>query len=195
MKIVPADFADLLVFGALTGLRPQELRPLRKQNIIDQQGRKYVFIEHHKTSKSSRVPIPRTVPLSPDATAIMERQLAAHPRSDFVFLNDDGKPYSAGTLRQRLERWCERAGVPVMPPYALRHMFGTRHGRNGTNQGVLAQLMGHSNIQTSMRYIINCDPAHTNAVDAMASQIMPIIQKARAESGPEPIGEKVNKAS
>jgi integrase len=56
--------------------------------------------------------------------------------SDYVFLNDDGIPYSAGTLRQRLERWCKRAGIPVMPPYALRHVFGTRQGRNGTNQAI-----------------------------------------------------------
>ncbi len=66
-----------------------------------------------------------------------------------------------------------------MPPYALRHVFGTRQGRNGTNQAILAQLMGHSNIQTTARYIINCDPAHTNAVNAMAKMIMPIVEKAR----------------
>jgi hypothetical protein len=33
-----------------------------------------------------------------------------------------------------------------------------------------------------MRYVINCDEAHTNAVDMMANRIMPIVQKARAES-------------
>lgn len=182
VKAVPDDFADLLVCGVLTGLRPKELRCLRRQDVIDQDGRKYVHIEHHKTSESSRVPVPRTVPLSAEAAEIVERQLRVHPKSDFVFLNDDGKPYSANALRKRLQRWCRRAGVPVMPPYALRHVFGTRQGRNGTNQAILAQLMGHSNLQTSMRYIMNCDPAHTNAVDMMESRMMPIVEKARAES-------------
>lgn len=195
IKISPGDLADLLVFGTLTGLRPQELRPLRRQNIIEQQGMVFIHIEHHKTSESSRVPIPRTVPLSPEAAAIVRRQLASHPWSDYVFLNDDGIPYSAGTLRQRLERWCKRAGIPVMPPYALRHVFGTRQGRNGTNQAILAQLMGHSNIQTAARYIINCDPAHTNAVNAMAKMIMPIVEKARGKVEPDAIDERTSKAS
>jgi hypothetical protein len=68
-------------------------------------------------------------------------------------------------------------------------------GRNGTNQAILAQLMGHSNIQTTARYIINCDPAHTNAVNAMARMIMPIVEKARGESVPVRVDERTSKAS
>jgi len=195
VKAVPDDFADLLVCGVLTGLRPRELRCLRRQDVIDQHGRKFVHIEHHKTSESARVPIPRTVPLSAEAAEIVERHLAAHRKSDYVFLNDDGKPYTADVLRRRLERWCKRAGVPVMPPYALRHVFGTRQGRNGTNQAIIAQLMGHSNIQTTSRYMINGDPAHTNAVDAMAGQMMPIVLKARAESVTALTSNRASKAS
>ena len=118
-------------------------------------------------------------PLSAEAVEIVQRQQAAHPKSDFIFLNDDGAPYSAVALRQRLERWCRRAKVPIMPPYALRHVFGTRQASNGTNQAILAQLMGHSNLQTATRYVVNCDEAHIKAVDEMARRIMPIIQKAR----------------
>ena len=55
--------------------------------------------------------------------------------------------------------------------------------------------MGHSNIQTTTRYIVNYDPAHTNAVDLMASRIMPIVLKARAESGPAPTCKRMGKAS
>lgn len=167
------------VFGTLTGLRPQELRLVRRPNIIkDDQGRQYVHIEQHKTSASARVHLPRTVPLSAEAAEILVRQLAKHPTSEFVFLNEDGKPYTAVGLRQRLQRWCRRAGVPVMPPYALRHVFGTRQGNNGTNQAIISQLMGHSNLQTAARYMVNCDPAHLGAVDRMAERIMPVIRKA-----------------
>jgi hypothetical protein len=64
-----------------------------------------------------------------------------------------------------------------MPPYALRHVFGTRQGRNGTNQAIL------------------CDPAHTNAVNAMAKMIMPIVEKARGKVEPDAIDERTSKAS
>jgi hypothetical protein len=46
---------------------------------------------------------------------------------------------------------------------------------------MLAQFMGHLNILTTARYIFNYDPAHTNAVNAMARMIMLIVEKARAE--------------
>jgi integrase len=185
LKAIPTDFADLLVFGALVGLRPQELRALRSANLIGDRGRTFVHIERHKTSESSKVSVPRTVPLSAEAAAIADRQLAAHPQSGFVFVNDDGSPYSAGGLRQRLKRWCKRAGVPVMPPYALRHVFGTRQARNGTNQAILAQIMGHSNLQTTARYVVNCDDAHIDAVDSMSSSLMAAIRK--AGDGQEPV--------
>ncbi len=55
--------------------------------------------------------------------------------------------------------------------------------------------MGHSNIQTTARYIINCDPAHTNAVNAMAKMIMPIVEKARGKVEPDGIDERTSKAS
>jgi site-specific recombinase XerD len=100
----------------------------------------------------------------------------SHPKSDCVFLNDDGAPYSAVGFRQRLQRWCRRAKIPVMPPYALRHVFGTRQAGNGTNQAILAQLMGHSNLQTTARYVVNCDEAHQKAVDMLAGQVMEAVR-------------------
>ena len=172
LAAVPPDLADFVLFGTLTGLRPQEIRLLRRQHVTLANGRSFVRIEHHKTSESSKVPVPRTVPLPAEAAEIVRRKLAAHPKSDFVFLNDDGRPYSALGLRQRLQRWCRRAGVPVMPPYALRHVFGTRQAGNGTNQAILAQLMGHSNLQTTARYVVNCDEAHLKAMDAVARDVM-----------------------
>ena len=65
-----------------------------------------------------------------------------------------------------------------MPPYALRHVFGTRQARNGTTQAILAQIMGHSNLQTTARYVVNCDDAHIAAVDSMSSSLMAAIRKA-----------------
>jgi integrase len=37
--------------------------------------------------------------------------------------------------------------------YTFRHTYGTRHSQAGTELPVLAELMGHSNIQTTMIYV------------------------------------------
>jgi hypothetical protein len=37
--------------------------------------------------------------------------------------------------------------------YTFRHTYGTRHAQAGTELPVLAELMGHSSIQTTMIYV------------------------------------------
>jgi len=115
------EFRDMIVFGLLTGLRPQELYPLTRQQIRPVKGRPCIVLDKHKTRTSMRISQPRVVPLSPQAVDIVERQTAAHPYSPFVFLNGKGTPYTAGAFRTRLERCCDRAGLPRRSPYALRH--------------------------------------------------------------------------
>ena len=48
----------------------------------------------------------------------------------------------------------------------------------GTNQAILAQLMGHSNLQTAARYVVNCDDAHLKAVDSLAESVMSLAKPA-----------------
>jgi len=121
LKKAAPDFRDMILFGILTGLRPQELRALRRSHIQEQHGGSFIVLEHHKTSRSARTPKPRCVPLSREALEILQRQFERHPASDHVFINDHGKPYTAGGFRTRLERACVRVGIPKRSPYAMRH--------------------------------------------------------------------------
>jgi integrase len=167
LAVSQPDFADLIRFAILTGLRPVELRTLKKTDIESNGDVTYLNIEHHKTSASSRVPMPRSVPLTNDAVEIVNRQIKRKAKSPYLFLNGGGTPYTKDSLRIRLERNCRRAKIPLRPPYAWRHFFGTMQGANGTNMAVLAQIMGHSNLQTTARYVANNDEAHIKAVSIM----------------------------
>ncbi|MBN1269883.1 MAG: phage integrase SAM-like domain-containing protein, partial [Kiritimatiellae bacterium] len=83
-----SDFRDMIVFGLHTGLRPQELRQLEASQILsDGDGRYSVVIQQHKTARMAHEPKPRSVPLTPQATEIALRQIAAHPKAKLVFLN------------------------------------------------------------------------------------------------------------
>lgn len=179
------DFRDLILFGLLTGLRPQELRELRREHIRQVGESMCVVLEKHKASRSMHLAQPRCVPLSPQALQIADRQMRKHD-SSFVFLNDRNKPYTAGGFRQRLERACERAGIPRRPPYALRHYFGTKRAGEGLNQAVLAQLMGHTTIVTTTRYVAKVPDYHQKAVDAMEADLSGILGSARAPEPPDP---------
>ena len=185
-RLIPSlseDFRPIVLFGLLTGLRPQELRGLRREH-LEWNGEHscYVRIEHHKTSNVSRAHRPRTVPLCAEAVRIVRRQAETHPESDHVFLDGHGKPYTKNGLGQRLRRACLRAGVEPRSPYSLRHTFGTFEAGARTNQSILAQLMGHSNVHTTDRYVANVDAAHVSAVAAMEGCLKGLLAQGEGDS-------------
>jgi integrase len=169
-------FKDLIVFAILTGLRPQELRALSREQLMqDAYGDYYIFIQQHKTSRSSHAPVPRSVPLCPEALEIMRRRIAAHPGSPTVFVNAHGRPYTQSGLHGRLRRWCLRAGIPARSPYSLRHTFGSLQAEANINQTSISQIMGHGNIRTASRYIANNADHHKNAISAIASRVKDLL--------------------
>ena len=171
LKNADSEFRDMVLFGILTGLRPQELRGLTRNHLQEQSGGTFIVMERHKTSMSARMPKPRCVPLSQDALVILARLLERNQTSEYIFLNGHGKPYTAPTFRQRLKRACVRAGIPERPPYALRHYFGTKQAGAGLNQTILAQVMGHTTIITTTRYVDEVPEYQQKAMESMASNM------------------------
>ena len=180
------DFHDMLVLALLTGLRPQEIRALERHHYMQPEvGREYLEFQRHKTATSARDPEKRTVPLGPAAVAIIDRQIGKHAWRRHVFLNDAGQPYTACVFRQRLRRWCKRVGIPPRPPYALRHTFGSLEAEADINQTVLAQIMGHSQLRTTSRYIAHNAEHHRKAIGAISGRILKASQGSKPESNPD----------
>jgi len=169
------DFKDMLMFGLLTGLRPLELRELKRHQIkvSNPSGMTYVMIEQHKTSRSTSDPRPRTVPLCGEAKEIVGRQSEAHPGAEHVFVFHQGKPYSRYDLKCRLRRLCLKAKTSrIYSPYALRHTFASIESDSGQIETMaLARLMGHSTTRTLNRYVSNTLDAHLKAVNLVEDRL------------------------
>src|ERR1041384_6354638 len=60
---------------------------------------------------------------------------------------------------------CSDAGIADFHFHDLRHTFATRLGDAGCNVTTIARLLGHSNIQMSMRYTHASDDILRNAVE------------------------------
>ena len=187
LAAAPADFRDILFFGMATGLRPQELRQLTRGDLSRSPDGGYcIRIERHKTARQAAEPRPRSVPLSAEAVEAIRRQLDdSRGDSECVFLNGDGTPYTAHVFRRRLKRLCKKIGMgKPKPPYGLRHTFGTMEAASGINQSVLAQLMGHTRLQTTDRYVANVDEAHRKAMNLLGKELGGLLPK-DVQDGPE----------
>ena len=174
---IPLDLCDMVLFGLFSGLRPQELRNLRREHVnLHDDGTSTIVIQRHKTSASAREPVPRSMPLCEAALEIVERQLAVHPGSEYVFVNAAGTPYTKDVLRRRLRRQSKAIGIKTVTPYSLRHTFASMQAESGTNQLSLAQLMGHTSPRTTARYVHNSDEHYRKVMSRQADMVKGLLE-------------------
>jgi integrase len=137
------DVARLIVE---TGMRPEEVYTIQRENVhLD---RRYVFVPSGKT-KFAR----RNVPLTEEALRILKRRLT-QAKGPYLFprRQDPDKPLT--TVRKAHQAALRKANIrPRFRLYDLRHTFGSLSAMAQVDLPTLKELMGHSNISTTMRYV------------------------------------------
>ena len=154
--------ADIIRLLLLTGCRRSEIVNLRWQEVRDDR----LELADSKTG-------PRTVPLNSQARAILDRQ----PRdgSSFVFPSprDPTRPRcSTLALWDRVRR---QAGIEDVRLHDLRHTHASHAVMNGVPLPVISRLLGHSNVQMTMRYAHLADrdlEAAAERVGAAMAEVM-----------------------
>lgn len=84
--------------------------------------------------------------------------------SDFVFLNQAGRPYCRNRLGSLVKEIIKAynkdnpdSPLPLISPHIMRHTYGTRNAEKGVNLKVIQKLMGHSDIQTTGNIYVSAD--------------------------------------
>lgn len=134
----------------MTAMRKGEIQGLRWSDIVDLYlpGCCYIYLEWER-NKSKRN---RKVPVCED----MRREfisLKAENGSDpngHVFLYK-GKPVK--DIKVSFKKACERAGIEDLHFHDLRRTAATRMLNRGANVVQIQQILGHANIETTMRYL------------------------------------------
>jgi len=137
------DVATLIVE---TGMRPEEVFTIRKEHVHLKLG--YLFVPSGKTRFARR-----NVPLT-NATIDILKWRTVDTESPFVFprKGDHDKPLT--TVRKPHHKALRTAGIyPPFRLYDFRHTFGSRTAMAGVDLPTLKELMGHSDISTTMRYV------------------------------------------
>lgn len=151
----PTAERDKLIIAILldTCMRASELCNMRIQDVSLRRGGGTCKIIEGKGKKSRYVSFgKRTRHLLDDWLATRE-----YEPEDYLICNwqrHEGSRMSRDGLGRLLKRISERAGVrPEVTPHQLRRTGAVILVRHGVNAFQLQRIMGHSDIQTTMRYV------------------------------------------
>lgn len=167
LRACDPPFRRFLITLRQLGCRPGELRDLTWEMVDLDRG--LCVLPTHKTVTMQREPVPRVIPLSPVASALVAWLAARRkPGQLHVFTNTLGKPYTKACVVTKMARVRKRAGIERVNGenlvlYSNRHTYCTNAvGRVSDSE--LAQLVGHTTTRTLRHYI------HLNADHLKAAQ-------------------------
>ena len=137
---------DVATIMLETGMRPEEVFTIRKENV--HLIKRYLFVPSGKTRFARR-----NVPLTDTTVNILKARLAK-AKGSFVFPHrrDPNRPLTT-IHKAHLDALKASEIKPPFRLYDLRHTFGSRSAMAGVDLATLKELMGHSNISTTMRYV------------------------------------------
>jgi integrase len=140
----------LLLLALRTGLRLGELRglewpdvDLRSRMITVRQSVVRGLIGSPKSNKK------RYIPMTNELYQVL---LPLKKTEGFVFGRNDGRPASADTMRTILRRACRKSGIREIGWHTLRHTFASQMSEADVSLQSVQELLGHSDIRTTMRY-------------------------------------------
>lgn len=144
-----------------TGMRLTEQLSMRV-NQVDF-SRNIVTAVHTKTGRN------RQIPMNPEVRAVLLELCRGKKADDFVFRNPQTGE-RVKEIKTAFRSACRDAGIVGLQWKHLRATFGTRLGEAGYNAFEIADLMGHSDIHTTRRYVRVMEGKKREAVKAAMFQ-------------------------
>lgn len=173
--------ATAIVTMLFTGVRPGELLALRWADLDLDRAQLYVRRTIHKepgggvrygpakTHRSNRA-----LDMPADLVALLRARRAAQARqrllagdvwedADLVFADGIGKPIGNDVLLNRFHRLREKAGLPPMRLYDLRHTMATLMLSQGEYLRIVQERLGHSSPALTLRTYAGILPGQATA--------------------------------
>lgn len=139
-----ADAVTALMIRVMaeTGMRVSELVRLRTLEI---HGRRINFVGKGRKA--------REVYMSSNTAFRLAEFLNGREGYVWGHLALNGEPPTVNTVRNRMALAFLEAGMPGFYPHALRHSFATNLQRKGATVSEIKEMMGHSSVATTERYL------------------------------------------
>lgn len=153
-KTAPLGFKYYCVILVLvdTGMRISELVNIKVNDIDIQRDFVTVF---GKGQKQRVIPLSRVTVRELLRYRDRFRQDNRFADSPYLFPDQYGGSVSVNSIQQYLRRLAQKAGLGEVKvtPHVFRHTAATHAAAQGTNAFILKEILGHSSMQTTMRYV------------------------------------------
>lgn len=150
LRTARGQWRDMILLGLRTGLRFGEIVGLKWENIDFTknvlQVMQTVVRNVESSPKSNKI---RTIPLTKD---VIEMLKGRTDDNRYIFHKDDGTSLQGYYSLRRLHEICKEAGLRNVGWHTLRHTFASRLAENNISILAVKELLGHSDIKTTMRY-------------------------------------------
>jgi integrase/recombinase XerD len=166
---------DLAIVGLmlLQGLRSAEVLALNEDDLLLSEAQLRVRGKGNKL---------RFLPLAPETAQLLDhyrRLERPHPGPAALFVSLKGSARGArmtlAGLRSLFRYHRQRTGIRLANPHRFRHTFASDMIRGGISLPALMQLMGHADIQTTLRYVqITPQDVYLQYARAVAQHLRPV---------------------
>jgi integrase/recombinase XerC len=131
-----------------TGLRAGELASLLLSDITLGERSGQVMVRRGKGNKARRIP------LNTEARAVIRDYLQIRPSREILnfLIGQRGEPLSAHAIYDVVVKYGRLAGLDDVAPHTLRHTFTRTLLACGTTINDVADLLGHSSLDTTRIY-------------------------------------------
>lgn len=146
------------------GLRACEVVDLNPEDLHFEE--KILHVRNGKGGKS------RNVDMNKDLIAALRDWLQQRGQANTrkLFVSQRGGPLTEDGLTYLFDQIREKVGIPDLTPHVLRHTFAHDLTDRGTPLQMVAQLLGHSNINYTLVYVTASRQERRQAVNKLAGE-------------------------
>jgi integrase/recombinase XerD len=171
----PLKTVAIIMLGQ--GMRPDEIFRMTYSN-LDFVNRT-IFVERGKTKNATRA-----LRMTPGVYTLLKKRSEGHAANEWVFPSPRKAGAHLGSVRKAHDRVCERMGLKgAIDLYNLRHTFATRSISSGTDVTILQKILGHSEVQMTMRYVKVAEHYKVEAVEKLEKYCAAQIQEIETKPG------------
>lgn len=151
-KLEGPDVLAFVLLAGEMGLRSGEIQGLWWESVNFPRGQitieRAIYENELGTTKTKES---RSFKLTPRTLAAL--QAIRHLRGPYVFARENGRPWSADTIKRLMARLCRKLGVQKMGPHSLRHCAAQRMSLAGVPLDIIRQITGHRRLDVLQTYL------------------------------------------